>query len=117
MGLCRILVLEDDPMISLHLETMVTQLVDAEVVVSQSTAEANRVLRDGVIDFAFLDVDVLDGTTYAFASALSDRSIPFAFLSASKQEHVPPALRAVPFVTKPYTPGDIADLLHAAGKC
>ena len=116
MGLCRILVVEDDPMISLHLEAMVTQIVDAEVVVSQSTAEAERALLEG-IDYAFLDVDVLDGTTYAFATALTDRAIPFAFLSASNREHVPAALRAAPFVAKPYTPSDIAGLLHAAGKC
>lgn len=116
MGLCRILVVEDDPMISLHLETMVTQIVEAEVVVSQSTAEAERALREG-IDYAFLDVDVLDGTTFAFASALAERSIPFAFLSASKREQVPAALRAAPFVAKPYSPSDIVELLHAAGKC
>ena len=115
MGVRRILVVEDDPMISLHLETMVTQIVDAEIVVSQSTVEAERALRDG-IDFALLDVDVLDGTTFAFASALIDRAIPFAFLSASNREHVPAALRAAPFVAKPYTPGDIAALLHATGK-
>lgn len=116
MGLCRILVVEDDPMISLHLETMVTQIIDAEVVVSQSSADAERALLEG-IDYAFLDVDVLDGTTYAFAAALSDRAIPFAFLSASNREQVPIALREAPFVAKPYSPRDIEDLLHAAGKC
>ena len=116
MGVCRILVVEDDPMISLHLETIVTQIIEAEVVVSQSAAEAERALLGGV-DYAFLDVDVIDGTTYAFASALKDRSIPFAFLSASNREHLPAALRAVPFVAKPYSPSDIVELLHAAGKC
>ena len=116
MGELRILVVEDDPVISLHLESIITQIVDAEVIVSQSAAEARFALQ-GVIDYAFLDVDVTDGTTYAVASALHARAIPFAFLSASNREHVPAALRSAPFVAKPYTPGDIADLLRDAGKC
>lgn len=116
MGELRILVVEDDPVISLHLEAIITQIVDAEVIVSRSAAEA-RIGMDGVIDYAFLDIDVIDGTTYAVASALLAREIPFAFLSASNRELVPAALRSVPFVAKPYTPGDIVGLLHDAGKC
>ena len=92
-----------------------TQLIEADVVLSQTTAEAEAALDTGV-DFAFLDVDVLDGTTYAFAQALIARKIPFAFLSASSREQVPDGLRGAPFVAKPYTPGDIAELLQAAGK-
>ena len=116
MGGCRILVVEDDPVISLHLETIIMQAVDAEVIVSQSSAEA-RIVLEGAIDYAFLDVDVLDGTTYAFATSLHERAIPFAFLSASDRRHVPVALRSAPFVAKPYTPSDIVGLLHDAGKC
>lgn len=116
MGHCRILVVEDDPVISLHLETIIVQAVEAEVVVAQSIAEAGAALKMD-IDFAFLDVDVLDGKTYDFAAGLKERTIPFAFLSASDRERMPVALRAMPFVAKPYTPLDIIRLLHDAGQC
>ena len=116
LGQCRILVVEDDPVISLHLETIITQTTEAEVVLAQSIAEAEATLALQ-LDYAFLDVDVLDGTTYAFAATLQARTIPFAFLSASDRERMPPALRAMPFVAKPYTPLDVIRLLHDAGKC
>ena len=103
-------------MISLHLETIIAQTTDADVVVAPSVAEAQATL-DLSIDYAFLDVDVLDGKTYDFAATLQSRTIPFAFLSASDRERMPAALRAMPFVAKPYTPLDVIRLLHDAGKC
>lgn len=111
----RILVVEDDPVISVHLEAIITQAVAAEVIISRSAAEAKSALV-APLDFAFLDVDVLDGTTYGFASELDARAIPFAFLSASDRGNVPKPLRSAPFVAKPFTVGDIVGLLRAAGK-
>ena len=116
MGQCRILVVEDDPVISLHLETIILQTTEAEVVLAQSIAEAGAALTMP-IDYAFLDVDVLDGKTYDFAATLQARMIPFAFLSASDRERMPAGLQSAPFVAKPYTPLDVIRLLHDAGQC
>jgi len=116
MDACRILIVDDDPLVSMHLETIIARLLRSEVTLSASVAEAEAALAQR-IDFALLDVDVLDGTTYAFASRLSDRRIPFAFISASDPEARPPSLRTAPFVAKPYTENDIIDLLETEGAC
>lgn len=115
MDACRILIVEDDPLVSMHLETIIAQTMDAQVTVSTSVAEAEAALRSP-LDFAFLDVDVLDGTTYAFASRLAAAKIAFAFVSASDRDQVPLGLQTAPFVAKPYTNHDIVGLLTAAGK-
>ena len=111
----RVLIVEDDPLVSSHLESIVMQTIETDVVVGASVAEAEAALSDHV-DFAFLDVDVLDGTTYAFAAALSASGVPFAFVSASNRDEVPVALRGVPFVAKPYTTVDIVGLLTRSGR-
>ncbi len=111
----RVLVVEDDPIVSSHLEAIVTKTLGTEVVVSASVAEAKAAISRPV-DFALLDVDVQDGTTYAFASILWNAGIPFAFVSASDRKKVPQGLQGAPFVAKPYTEFEIADLLRRSAR-
>lgn len=113
MGTCRILIVEDDPLVSAHIASIVEETVDAEVLVSASIAGANAALATP-LDFAFLDVDVLDGTTYAFAASLSTQGVSFAFVSASDRAKMPGELRHVPFIAKPYVDADIADMLKTS---
>jgi CheY-like chemotaxis protein len=105
----RILIVEDDPMVALDLEEIVLGLAEgqAQVALAASVREAQRALAGAAFDAALLDIDVLDGKTYELAAVLRDRGLPFAFVSGSRPEELPPALRAVPFVPKPYDPADI----------
>ena len=114
MGDCRVLIVEDDPLVSSHLESIIMRTIDSDVIVGASVAEANAALADH-IDFAVLDVDVLDGTTYDFAATLFSVGIPFAFVSASNRDNVPVALKTAPFVAKPYTETEIVGLLKTLG--
>lgn len=103
----RVLILEDDPVVALDLEAIVLGAADADVAVANSVKEAHRLLREAAIDAALLDIDVLDGKSFAVAHLLAERGTPFAFVSGARQEDVPPPLRQVPFLPKPYDPQDI----------
>jgi DNA-binding NtrC family response regulator len=103
----RVLIVEDDPMVALDLESIVVGAADADVAVATSVQEARRVLGDAVFDAAFLDIDVLDGKTFDLAQQLADRGMPFVFVSGARREDVPSPLRQVPFLPKPYDPQDI----------
>jgi len=103
----RILIVEDDPMVALDLEAIVVGATNADVAVAHSVKEARRVLREAAFDAALLDIDVLDGKTFPVAYLLAERGTPFAFVSGASQEDVPPPLRQVPFLPKPYDPQDI----------
>lgn len=94
-------------MVALDLEAIVLGVADAEVAVANSVKEANRVLREATFDAALLDIDVLDGKTFPVAQLLAERGTPFAFISGARREDVPPPLRQVPFLPKPYDPQDI----------
>lgn len=100
-------------MVALDLEAIVTAATDAEVAVANSASEARRVLGAAAFDVAFLDVDVLDGKTFEVAYLLARSGTPFAFVSGARQDEMPPSLRQVPFLPKPYDPEDIERTLLA----
>jgi CheY-like chemotaxis protein len=102
----RILIVEDERMLAIDLEDIVNGLMEAEVVIVPSVSEAREAL-SGEIAFAFLDVNVTGGTTFSLASELLDQSIPFAFVSSSRQKDLPLHLRVVPFSAKPCDREDV----------
>lgn len=94
-------------MVALDLEAIVMGAAEADVAVANSVREARRVLGDAAFDAALLDIDVLDGKTFEVARLLAEQGTPFVFVSGARQEDVPPPLRQVPFLPKPYDPQDI----------
>jgi DNA-binding response OmpR family regulator len=100
--LVRVLVLEDDPLVSLDIDSIVSGAVPSIVEMSTSVAEAIRVL-DEPVDLALLDIDVRDGKSYPIAALLWRWGTPFIFVSASPHRDVPSPLGAAPFVAKPFS--------------
>lgn len=110
-GSRRVLIVEDDPFIALDLEDIVTEAASVEIVTASSLAEARSHLATPV-DFALMDVDVVGGRTYDLATTLLGCRTPFAFVSASRIVDIPEALRAVPFIAKPYRPSHIGEAVR-----
>jgi CheY-like chemotaxis protein len=108
----RVLILEDDPFIGLDLQGIVEGEGHEVVGVHRSLAEARKRLSD-VFEFAFLDIDVLDGKSFELASALRDRKIPFAFVSGSNRNELPAKFRDAHFISKPFSESAIVRLLPA----
>jgi DNA-binding response OmpR family regulator len=108
----RVLILEDDPFIGLDLQGIVEGAGYQVVGVHRSLAEARKRLSEA-FEFALLDIDVLDGKSFDFASALDDRKIPFAFVSASNRSDLPAKFRDAQFIAKPYSQSAIVRLLPA----
>ncbi len=112
MKILRILIVEDEPLVAMDLEIMVTEIVAATVVVEPSVVATEKVLHEA-LDFAFLDVDVTNGKTFEIAHILKRRhDVPFAFVSASPPEDLPGDQRSAPFIPKPFYPAQIERLLQ-----
>lgn len=109
----RVLILEDDAILALDLATIVCCWTDADITSCRSVAQAERALKGG-FDLALLDVDVIDGKSYAFASELKERSLPFAFVSGSRVIDAPDDLRDVAFISKPYDQRSIERFVSSA---
>jgi CheY-like chemotaxis protein len=97
----RVLILEDDPLVAFDLQAILEG--DGHVVVSvcDSLAEARGHLEDD-FDCALLDIDLIDGKSFAVAAVLMERHIPFTFVSASHPGDVPPPLHRASFIPKPF---------------
>ncbi len=108
----HVLIVEDDAFAAMDLAEFVSDTMPAIIVSALNIAQTKRAL-DEHFDVVFLDVNVTDGETFEIADLLIARGIPFSFLSGSKREDVPPRLRAVPFLAKPYDPASITKALRA----
>ncbi len=97
----RVLILEDDPLIAMDLQAIVEGEGHEVVGAFASLAEAREHLGDR-FDFALLDIDVTDGKSFELAAALSDRRIPFAFVSGSNRSELPAYLADALLIPKPY---------------
>jgi response regulator RpfG family c-di-GMP phosphodiesterase len=111
----RVLIVEDEPMISMYLEEIVEETVPA-VVTIKSSVKATRQVIDEPFHLALLDVDVTDGKTYEIAKTLDDRRIPFVFISGALNHHFPDELLDAPFIKKPFTEFQIKAAVLAADR-
>ena len=106
----RIMILEDDPLIALDLQSIV-EGCGHEVSHLCGTLAAMRASLDDALDFAFLDVDLPDGKSYELAARLDERRVPFAFVSGSRPGELPENLRHARFIPKPYNDAVIRNSL------
>lgn len=111
----RILLVEDEAMLAFFLEDIVTDL-GFQVAGSASTAaEAVRLARDGDVDFGLLDVNLGNGeTSFEAAAILSDRGIPFAFVTGYGAAGVTSDFADAPVLRKPINIAALATVLEAA---
>ena len=107
----RVLILEDEPLVALDLESVVSAAAPSEVAWAPSIKKAHAALAEPV-DFALLDIDVIDGKTFEFALHLINNGTPFAFVSGSRLDDV----RQAPFIRKPFRTADVEDLILAQAR-
>ena len=108
----HILIVEDEPLLALDLESLIAELVEADFVVCRLAADALHAVETKAFDFAFLDVDVVDGTTFDVAKALAQRGERFAFVSGSNRRDDAISCGAMDYLSKPYRPADIQRVLR-----
>jgi DNA-binding response OmpR family regulator len=75
----RILVVDDEPLISMLVEDWLTELGWEVVGPAASVADGLKLAQSTELDGAILDVNLGNETCYALADALRSRGIPLAF--------------------------------------
>jgi len=103
----RVLIVEDDVLIALHLEDLLIAL--GHEVVGQATRidMAMELARESEIDFAVLDINVAGTKSFPVADILSQRGIPFAFATGYGAEGLMDGYRDFPTLRKPYAQEDL----------
>lgn len=102
----KVLILEDEPIIGLALEDMLTRK-GAFVLHASRIEEARDLIFSEHVDSAILDVNVHGALSYSVAELLAERGVPYIFATGYGDRSHPPQFSAVPTVAKPYSARDI----------
>jgi DNA-binding response OmpR family regulator len=99
-----ILVVEDEPLISMMLEDFLDALGYRLAGTADGVEEAMAMVEAGGFAAALLDVNLRDGeASWPIADALAAAGIPFVIATGGSNDSVPPRFADVPVLTKPYT--------------
>ncbi|MET0971250.1 MAG: HWE histidine kinase domain-containing protein [Tardiphaga sp.] len=114
----NILMVEDQLLIAMDVQTMLTGEGAASVETASSVKEALHVLTALRPDVAILDVNLGNGSSLPVARALRESGIPFVFATGyGETTLIPKAMSDVPIVRKPYdVTALVSALTHAMGE-
>jgi DNA-binding response OmpR family regulator len=107
----RVLVVEDDALLAMHIADVLEQAGCMAIGPAMSAITAlPAALRDH-LDAAVLDISLIDQPVKPIADLLERRGIPFVFVTACPIDQLPAAHRSRPHVAKPFTDGDLAEVV------
>lgn len=98
----RILIVEDEFLVALHLEDVLTGMGHQIVGPCTGIEAAIALARERGIDFAILDINVAGTLSFPVVDILRQRSIPFVFASGYGHEGLVDGYRNETALRKPY---------------
>lgn len=110
----RVLIVEDEGIVAMVVEDYLEALGCTVVMVAARLEEGVAAARERAIDVAILDVNLAGKVSYPIAEILRGRGIPFLFATGYGTAGLPPELRNVPVLAKPFRQVDLASALVAA---
>ncbi len=112
----RLQLVEDQLVIAIDVERMLAAQGAAAIDTAATVAEALRLLSASPPDLAVLDVNLGSGNSLPVADALVARGVPFVFATGYGDSiMIPPALKSVPVVRKPYSEQGLVAALSRLG--
>jgi CheY-like chemotaxis protein len=110
----RVLVVEDESLVAMLLETMLEDMGCLTVGPASSVEEGLRLVGEEQMDAALLDVNVGGTPVFPVAEVLEARGIPLVFSTGYGEGGLPENWRGRPTVQKPFTEAVIRDALMQA---
>jgi CheY-like chemotaxis protein len=109
----RVFLVEDEYLIRMLLEDMLTDLGYEVAAAVGTIAEATDIASNGQFDVAILDVNVDGKEIYPVADILAKRSVPFVFVSGYGEGSLMERYRGRPALQKPFQADQIKTTLAA----
>jgi CheY-like chemotaxis protein len=107
----RVLVVEDEMMVAMLIEDMLTDLGCTVVGPASRLDEAIELANVGDIDCAVLDVNLGGQPIFPLADLLRGRGAPFAFATGYGDAGLRDVDKGTPVLQKPFREGDLARVL------
>ena len=108
-----VLVVEDEMLIGMLLEDMLTDMGHTVVGVISRVNDALATVRKEAFDVAILDVHLNGQAVFPVADALIERGIPFVFATGYGERGLPDQYRSRPILQKPFAKEDLERTLAA----
>jgi CheY-like chemotaxis protein len=109
----RVLVVEDEMLIGMLLEDMLTDMGHTVVAIVPRVNEALATARRESFDVAILDVHLNGQAVFPVAEVLIERGIPFVFATGYGERGLPEQYRNRPILQKPFAMDDLVKTLAA----
>jgi CheY-like chemotaxis protein len=109
----RIFVVEDEIMIRMLLEGMLTDLGHSVAAEAGDLRQAVDLARQGQFDLAVLDVNLNGDSVTPVVEILAERGVPFIFASGYGQRGLPEAYRTAPILQKPFQSEALEEAIQA----
>ncbi|WP_438752464.1 response regulator [Pararhizobium sp. O133] len=111
----RVLVLEDNFIIAMEAEDILKSIGVEHVEIATNLDQAGSLIDEQAFDFVLLDVNLGNGTSFAFADVLKARGTVFGFVTGYGESSIfPVGLRDIPRITKPFNEISMVGLLATA---
>jgi CheY-like chemotaxis protein len=98
----RLLVVEDEYLIRMLLEDMLDDLGYGVAAAVGTLSEARQIAADGDFSAAILDVNLDGQEIYPVADILTQRGLPFVFVTGYGERSLPEPYRGRPALQKPF---------------
>jgi CheY-like chemotaxis protein len=109
----RVLIVEDELMIRMLLEGMLTDLGHSVAAEAGGLDEAMALAQQAEFDLAVLDVNLNGAPVTPVVEILVERGVPFIFASGYGQRGLPEAYRTAPILQKPFQADALEDAIKA----
>lgn len=110
----NILIVEDEPLISMMLEDFLLSLGNQVAGICETVSEALAACDASSFDIAILDVNLKGESVWPVAARLRELGIPFVLASGGHVDPPPPEFATVPMIDKPYTIDRVTPAIDAA---
>lgn len=97
----RVLIVEDEPMIAMLMEGMLSELGFEQIFVVYDLFAARETVSSAFPDLAILDVNVGEHKVFPLAETLRAQKVPLLFSSGEPPHTFPPEWSDLPFLSKP----------------
>jgi len=110
----RVLVIEDESMVTMLLQDFLEDIGCEVAGVASRLKEAREKIDTLAFDVAILDVNLNGDQTFPLAEVLLARGRPIVFATGYGATTLPPRLRALPVLQKPFQQDDLVRALRTA---
>ena len=107
----KVLLVEDEMLIAMHIEDMLAELGFEVVGPAMRLRKALEIAREESFDFAVLDVNLANERSFPVADVLRERGIPFIFATGYGSAGLADDYKGTITLQKPLEPGQLRDAI------